>query len=108
MKKVISAQALMGNGKTVFSGLFDENGDPVEIELENEDGCTLMTIVCDTEDDDDLEDDNYEDECVCESCRGKRDGEILTEDVIQRVCRTQVCCNGCPLHDNCNPEGADI
>mgnify|MGYP003193278283 CR=1 FL=1 len=39
MKKVIFSQILAGNGVTNFSGLFDENGLPVRVELEkNADG----------------------------------------------------------------------
>ena len=34
MKKVIFSQILAGNGVTNFSGLFDENGLPVRVELE--------------------------------------------------------------------------
>ena len=34
MKKIIFAQVLTTNGTTVFSGLFDENGDTVSIETE--------------------------------------------------------------------------
>lgn len=103
MKRILSAQALMSDGKIVYSGLFDEDGNPVEIELENEDGCTLMTIVCDTEDDDDIEDD-CEGECTCE----KWCGEIPTYEEIEGVCRTQFRCCGCQLHDRCNPTGGDI
>ena len=34
MKKIIFAQVMADNGKSVFSGLFDENGDPVSVETE--------------------------------------------------------------------------
>ena len=38
MKKVIYSQVLAENGITNFSGLYDENGLPVNVELEvNED-----------------------------------------------------------------------
>lgn len=42
MKKIIFSQILAKNGVTNFSGLFDENGLPVNVELEvNEDGVVL-------------------------------------------------------------------
>lgn len=45
MKKVIYSQVLAENGITNFSGLYDENGLPVNVELEvNEDG-VVMTIM---------------------------------------------------------------
>ena len=33
MKKIIFAQVLTTNGKTEFSGLYDENGNPVRVEM---------------------------------------------------------------------------
>ena len=45
MKKVIFSQILAGNGVTNFSGLFDENGLPVRVELEkNADGVVLTVL----------------------------------------------------------------
>ena len=45
MKKVIFSQVFAENGITNFSGLYDENGLPVNVELEvNEDG-VVMTIL---------------------------------------------------------------
>ena len=34
MKKIIFAQVLTTNGTTEFSGLYDENGNPVSVETE--------------------------------------------------------------------------
>lgn len=44
MRKIIFAQVLTTNGTTVFSGLFDENGDPVSIETECDDSGVTLTI----------------------------------------------------------------
>ena len=44
MRKIIFAQVLTTNGSTVFSGLFDENGDPVSIETECDDSGVPLTI----------------------------------------------------------------
>ncbi|WP_287617614.1 hypothetical protein [Ruminococcus sp.] len=34
MRKIIFAQVLTTNGTTEFSGLYDENGNPVVVEME--------------------------------------------------------------------------
>ena len=45
MKKVIFSQVMTTSGKLVFSGLYDENGLPVNVELEvNEDGVVLTAV----------------------------------------------------------------
>ena len=44
MKKIIFAQVMADNGKSVFSGLFDENGDPVSVETECDDSGVTLTI----------------------------------------------------------------
>jgi|GEM_PF-6230200 len=43
MKKIIFAQALTTNGITEFSGLYDENGNPVVVEMEY-DGAPVRCI----------------------------------------------------------------
>ncbi len=45
MNKVIFSQVLTENGITIFKKLYDENGLPVNVELEmNEDGVVLTII----------------------------------------------------------------
>ena len=44
MKKIIFAQVLTTNGKTEFSGLYDENGNPVRVETECDGGGVSLTI----------------------------------------------------------------
>ncbi len=97
MKRILSAQALMSDGKIVYSGLFDEDGNPVEIELECESGCTMMSVIADVDDED------YEDECLCENCRRER-YETLTESEIDEICRGFSNCEDCPLNDYCGGE----
>ena len=86
MKKVISSQAVMDNGKTTFSGLFTSEGVPVEVELICEDGIALMSIYS-------LEKDKVE-----------HTGRPLTDDEIEAVCRNYENCNVCPLYNYCDEE----
>lgn len=44
MRKIIFAQVLTTNGTTVFSGLYDENGNPVVVEMECDDSGVTLTI----------------------------------------------------------------
>ena len=44
MKKIIFAQVLTTKGKTEFSGLYDENGNPVSGELERDNSGVTLTI----------------------------------------------------------------
>lgn len=44
MKKIIFSQILAKNGVTNFSGLFDENGLPVNVELEVSDSLVQRRI----------------------------------------------------------------
>lgn len=44
MRKIIFAQVLTTNGTTVFSGLFDENENPVSVETECDDSGVTLTI----------------------------------------------------------------
>ena len=85
MKKVISTQAVMDNGKTSFTGLFNSEGVPVEVELICEDGIALMSIYSFEEDD----------ECVVRP---------LTEDEIEAICRNYGNCDDCPLYNYCDEE----
>ena len=45
MRKIIFAQVLTTNGTTVFSGLFDENENPVSVETECDDIHDMQAIV---------------------------------------------------------------
>ena len=45
MRKIIFTQVLTANGNAVFSGLYDENGLPVKVELEKDDEGVVLTAV---------------------------------------------------------------
>ena len=80
MKKVIFSQILAGNGVTNFSGLFDENGLPVRVELEkNADGVVLAVL--------------------------RRE---LSEDEQQKICMDYEHCQDCPLWQPCDAECDEI
>ena len=82
MKRIIFAQVLTTNGTTEFSGLYDENGNPVSVETEKDDGGVTLTIWRDVPD------------------KERRDCGI-SEEEIQRTCSMYEDCDGCPLNDYC-------
>ena len=85
MRKIIFAQVLTTNGTTEFSGLYDENGNPVSVETEKDDGGVTLTIWRDVPD------------------KERRDCGI-SEEEIQRTCSMYEDCDECPLNDYCGEE----
>ncbi len=85
MKRIIFAQVLRTNGTTEFWGLYDENGNPVSVETEKDDGGVTLTIWRDVPD------------------KERRDCGI-SEEEIQRTCSMYEDCDGCPLNDYCGEE----
>lgn len=47
MSRVIFSQIFVGNGKTNYLGLYDEEGLPVQIEVEVNDDGVVMSVVHD-------------------------------------------------------------
>lgn len=85
MKKLILAQVLTTNGTAECSGFYDENGDPVTVEIEKDDSGVSLTIWQNTEE------------------RERRDCGI-SEEEIQRTCAMYEDCDECPLKDYCGDE----
>ena len=85
MKKLILAQVLTTNGTAECSGLYDENGDPVTVEVEKDDSGVSLTIWQNSEE------------------RERRDCGI-SEEEIQRTCAMYEDCDECPLKDYCGDE----
>lgn len=85
MKKLILAQVLTTNGTAECSGLYDENGDPVTLEIEKDDSGVSLTIWQNSEE------------------RERRDCGI-SEEEIQRTCAMYEDCDECPLKDYCGDE----
>lgn len=84
MKKIIFAQVLTTNGTTEFLGLYDENGNPVSVETEKDDGVSL-TIWRNAPE------------------RERRDCGI-SEEEIERTCAMYDDCDECPLKEHCESE----
>lgn len=85
MRKIIFAQVLTTNGTTEFSGLYDENGNPVVVEMACDDSGVTLTIwrnAPETE---------------------RRDCGI-SEEEIERTCAMYDDCDNCPLSDYCNED----
>ena len=88
MKKIIFAQVLTTNGTTEFSGLYDENGNPVVVEMECDDNGVTLTIwrnAPETE---------------------RRDCGI-SEEEIERTCAMFDDCGECPLKEYCESEAKE-
>lgn len=85
MKKLILAQVLTTNGTAECSGLYDENGDPVTVEVEKDDSGVSLTIWQNSE------------ERECRDCG-------ISEEEIQRTCTMYEDCDECPLKDYCGDE----
>ena len=78
MKKVIYSQVLAENGITNFSGLYDENGLPVNVELEVNENGVVLTVV-----------------------RRK-----LTDIELMEICNSTDGCENCIFQGDCDDEGA--
>lgn len=89
MKKIIFAQVLTTNGKTEFLGLYDENGVPVSVETECDDGGVSLTIWRNAPE------------------RERRDCGI-SEEEIERTCAMYDDCDECPLLDYCDEEAEAV
>ena len=84
MKKIIFAQVLTTNGTTEFSGLYDENGNPVVVEMECDDNGVTLTI--------------------WRNAETERPDCGISEEEIERTCSMYDDCNECPLWDYCNED----
>ena len=85
MRKIIFAQVLTTNGTTEFSGLYDENGNPVVVEMECDESGVTLTIWRNAPE------------------RERRDCGI-SEEEIERTCAMYDDCVDCPLWDYCNED----
>lgn len=80
MRKIIFTQVLTTNGTVNFSGLYDENGLPVKIELEKDDEVVVLTVV-----------------------RRK-----LTNEELREICDSCENCEECVFGGDCDDEGGGI
>lgn len=79
MKKVIFSQILADNGRAIYTGLYDENGCPVRIEIEKNDDGTVMLI----------------------------ERTTLSEEEKNQICSMHDNCDDCQLMDCCHDEFDD-
>ena len=85
MKKIIFAQVLTTNGTTEFSGLYDENGNPVVVEMECDDNGVTLTI-------------------WRNAPETERPDCGISEEEIERTCAMHDDCSDCPLWDYCKED----
>lgn len=88
MKKIIFAQVLTTNGTTEFSGLYDENGNPVVVEMECDDNGVTLTI-------------------WRNAPETERPDCGISEEEIQRTCAMFDDCGDCPLKEYCESEAKE-
>ena len=82
MKNLIFGSLITANGKSTFSGLYDENGKPVKLMLEK-DGEDVMLAV------------------FAEDCDDNPSDCGISDEEIDRVCQEQEDCDNCPLRECC-------
>ena len=85
MDNLIFGSLITANGKSTFSGLYDENGFPVKVVLEKDGDDVMLAVFAEGGDDQ------------------PRDCGISDEE-IDRVCQEQEDCNDCPLRECCDWE----
>lgn len=85
MKRIVLAQVLTSGGKTEFSGLYDENGNAVTVEMEKDGSGACLTI------------------SRIEPVKEHRDCGI-SEEEISNCCMSHDDCTECPLNDYCKEE----
>ncbi|MBR1764120.1 MAG: hypothetical protein IJ746_01870 [Ruminococcus sp.] len=90
MDNLILGSLITANGKSTFSGLYDENGDPVKIVLEKDGGDVMLAVFADGEDD--QTDDDQPRDCG------------ISDEEFDKVCQLQADCNDCPLRECCDWE----
>ncbi len=80
MRKIIFTQVMTTNGTANFSGLYDENGLPVKVEMEKDDEVVVLTAV-----------------------RRK-----LTNEELMEICNSYGDCDECIFGGDCDDEGGEI
>ena len=88
MDNLIFGSLITADGKTTFSGLYDENGDPVKVVLEKDGDDVMLAVFAECDDDQ---------PCDCG----------ISDEEFDRVCQEQEDCNDCPLRECCEWEEDD-
>ena len=90
MDNLIFGSLITANGKSTFSGLYDENGFPVKVVLEKDGNDVMLAVFTEGGDD------NYDDDQPCD-CG-------ISKEEFDRVCQEQEDCGNCPLRECCEWE----
>ena len=88
MDNLIFGSLITANGKSTFSGLYDENGDPVKIMLEKDGDDVMLAVFAEGSDD-------QPSDCG------------ISDEEFDKVCQNQEDCNDCPLRECCKWEEED-
>ena len=89
IKNLIVGSLITANGKSSYSGFYDENGKPVKLMLEKDNDDVILAVFavgCDKNQ-----------PCDCG----------ISDEEIDRVCMEQEDCDKCPLRECCKWEEED-
>ena len=89
MKRLLFGSLITANGKSTFSGLYDENGKPVKLMLEKDNNDIILAVLTEGCDDD------HPHDCG------------ISDEEIDRMCQEQEDCEKCPLRECCEWEEED-
>lgn len=84
---------ITADGKSTFSGLYDENGDPVKIVLEKNGDNDILLV--------------FAEDCNVEPYDEDPTDCGISDEEIDRVCQEQESCDDCPLRECCECEWED-
>lgn len=83
INNLIFGSLITANGKSTFSGLYDENGKPVKLMLEKDNNDIILAV-------------------FAEGCDDDRSSDCgISDEEIDRVCQEQEDCDKCPLRECC-------
>ena len=88
MDNLIIGSLITANGKSTFSGLYDENGDPVNIVLEKNGDDVMLAVFAEGGD-----------------AQPRNCG--ISDEEFDKVCQVQEDCDKCPLRECCEWEEND-
>ena len=89
INNLIFGSLITANGKSTFSGLYDENGKPVKLMLEKDNNDIILAVFA----------------VGCDDDRPRDCG--ISDEEIDRVCMEQEDCDKCPLRECCKWEEED-
>ena len=90
MDNLIFGSLITADGKSTFSGLYDENGAPVKIMLEKDGNDVMLAVFAECGDD--QTDDDQPHDCG------------ISDEEFDKVCQLQEDCNDSPLRECCEWE----